>query len=227
MNLSDARAFDDGRSVFMADASASHDGYAALGRFDQCSNRVDPFETSLLAARSEDPIRSSLANALQGAKNIRRHVKGTVERDRERFSHFYQLPRAFDVDLPFRVENAEDNSIRTQLPRGLNVSTHNFHFLVGVAEITGSWANDGKQANRYSRANRCNQPRAGGNAPFEEIAAQLDTRSAAALCRDRRCNRIDTDFDNNVFSHVPIKAPARLTQRQRISAIALSGSTFL
>jgi hypothetical protein len=206
-------AFNDRSSIAMADASAGHDGNPALCGFHQCGNRVDPFEASLFAARGENPICSGLAHAFQCAEDIRRHVKGPVKCDGERSRQFHQLPSPLDIDVPFRIEDAENDAVCAQFLRSFDVAAHDFHFLLGVAEVARPWANDGMQTNRYPGTNRRNQSGAGGYSPFEKVAAQLDTHGPAGLRRDRRCNRIDADFNEHRFRHIPArKTPITLAK---------------
>jgi len=127
----------------MADSSSGHDEDASGRGFHQRSDRVDPLEASSFAAGSEDSIHSGLTNALQCTEDIRRHVKGTVKCNGERFRQFHQLLRMLDIDIPFRIEDAEHNSVSTQVLRGLDVAAHDLHFLLGITEIAGSRANDG------------------------------------------------------------------------------------
>jgi len=59
----------------------------------------------------------------------------------------HKLFRALDIDTRIFPQDSQNHAIHLGLLRSLNVVAHDFQFMVGVTEITGSGANhcvDGK-----------------------------------------------------------------------------------
>jgi hypothetical protein len=90
---------------------------------------------------------------------------------------------------------------RAELFGRKNIVPHDLVFVIRIAEIATPGPNHNVQANGNRLAHSGNQPGTRSNPSVEKIAAEFNTMGATAFSRNRRLNRIDAHFENDVLAH--------------------------
>ena len=117
-----------------------------------------------------------------------------MERDWQGPGEFYQLAGSWDVYTTVGVEESDYDSVRPQgFGRG-DVVTHDFEFIVAVAEISSAGANHHLQTEGSFFADSFDESGAGSGSAFQKIATEFYALRAAALGGQGRVYGVDADF---------------------------------
>src|SRR5215469_14867886 len=105
-------------------------------------------------------------------------------------SQFNQGSCPLHIDAAVGRQDAENDTVRAFAFRELDVKSHDLELGVGVAEIAGTWTNDRMHSDRNLGSNDREQAQARGYPSFEQVAAQFDPLSPAALRRQSGGDRV-------------------------------------
>ncbi len=108
------------------------------------------------------------------------------------------------------IEDAKNYAIGARALGDFDVATHDVEFFLGVTKIPGARSNDRMQTDRNSGSDCLHEANAGNDAAFQQITAQFNSLCSASFCCHRGCNRLDTDFDKQMFGHDLVKVAARV-----------------
>ena len=124
---------------------------------------------------------------------MERHGKGAGK--------LHQFARAQHVDLLLCVENAENDSVDSQLLRSGDFAFHPFEFCGREQEVSRTWADQDVKRNRDLAADLVDELGARGDALHREISAKLHTMRAPSFGCDGGRDRLDAYFEQNRGRH--------------------------
>ena len=86
-----------------------------------------------------------------------------MKSDRERMGQFHQGLRTLNIDTSIRLQQPQHKAIHGELFGGQNLVTHQFQFMIGVAEITCPGSDQNMDGNPHQASSRLHESWAGGD----------------------------------------------------------------
>src|ERR1700689_2845631 len=110
------------------------------------------------------------------------------------------MSSAVNVNISVYVEDAEDNSVRSQALGESGVAPHDFELVCFVTEVAAPRADHDVQSGRNCGPRRFNEAGTGSDSALHQATAQFQTRGSASLRRPGGRDRINADFNQNAGS---------------------------
>src|SRR5439155_24072970 len=111
------------------------------------------------------------ANIVESKNQVRGHVERAMKGYGERTGLIHQLPGARDVYISVKVEDAENDSIGTQLLGDLDVTPHGFEFVRLITKVAAARPDHDVEVCRYCGSRHFKKSGAGRDSAFDQTAA--------------------------------------------------------
>ena len=113
---------------------------------------------------------------------------------RQPFGTFAKLLHPNAIQISIRTQTADNNTVRPQLLKHLDILSYHTKLCIRVQKISGSWTNKDIQLNITYFPYLLKLAHTRGRPAYEQIGTDFKAICACLLRNDCRLHRIDTYF---------------------------------